>query len=249
MAHLDILLLGSIVLLLAGTIKGFVGLGLPTVAMALLTLKLDPRTAISLILMPLFLSNLWQMLRGDDFYGVVQRYWRFAIVLACSVGLTVFLSQSTSERTLMFCLGVIVLLFVFFSWRDLVPEIPAHADRGVEIALAAIAGVMGGLTAAWAAPLAIYLKAKRVSPDEFVQASGFLISAGSVPLLIMFVFVGHSDLETVGLSAVLLVPTLAGFTLGERLRRGIDPKLFNTVLMVVFLVLGLNLIYRSLTLA
>lgn len=249
MNSVDILLIGSLVLFLAGAIKGFVGLGLPTIAMALLTLKVDPRTAIALILMPMFLSNFWQMLRGGDLRGVVQRYWRFSVVLAISVAMTVWLSQSASDRTLMFCLGLIVLLFVFLSWRDLVPVIPARLDRPVEIGLAAIAGVMGGLTAAWAAPLAIYLKAKRVSPDEFVQASGFLISAGCLPLLVSFVFVGHADPKTVGLSTALLLPTLAGFTLGERLRRGVDPKLFNRVLMIVFLVLGLNLIYRSLTMA
>lgn len=246
MTAFDVLPYAFFVLLIAGTIKGFVGLGLPTVSLALLSLAYDPRTAMSLILFPMLLTNLWQMIRGAALSLIVRRYWRFAVILAVTVAGTVWASQSASDRLLLFALGLVVLAFVALSWRDLVPPIPPDMERAAEVALASFAGLIGGLTAAWAAPMAIYLKAKRASPDEFVQASGFLISAGSVPLIIVFLFVGHYDAHGLGTSALLVVPTLLGFAIGERMRRGIQPRAFHRILMIVFLCLGLKLIYRAL---
>ncbi len=46
--------------LLAGFVKGVVGLGLPTVALALLTATLGLREAVALMLVPSFATNLWQ---------------------------------------------------------------------------------------------------------------------------------------------------------------------------------------------
>lgn len=246
MSEFETILLATGALLIAGTIKGFVGLGLPTVSLALLSLVFAPREAMGLILVPMLLTNFWQMLRGPDLPGVMSQYWRFALVLAVCVSATIWFSQSAGNRVLILALGFVVLAFVAVSWRDLVPNIPMHLERPVEIGLAAFAGLIGGLTAAWAAPMAMYLKARRAAPDEFVQASGFLITAGSLPFIAMFLIVGHYQVSGLGVSALLLIPTLIGFTIGERMRRGIDPKAFHRVLMLVFLGFGLNLIYRGL---
>ena len=48
------------VFFLAGAVKGVIGLGLPTVSLALLTLALDLPTAMALLLVPSFVTNLWQ---------------------------------------------------------------------------------------------------------------------------------------------------------------------------------------------
>ena len=45
----------------AGVVKGVVGLGLPTVAMALLALWMAPAQAAALLIVPSLLTNLWQM--------------------------------------------------------------------------------------------------------------------------------------------------------------------------------------------
>ena len=50
--------------LLAGFVKGVVGLGLPTVAMGLLTLVLAPSQAAALLIVPSFVTNIWQLLAG-----------------------------------------------------------------------------------------------------------------------------------------------------------------------------------------
>ena len=242
-----LLAFACVVLFGAGLIKGFIGLGLPTVSMALLTLLLDARLAVSLILVPMLASNIWQMLRGDDLRLILRRYWRFAVVLAICVGVTVWVTRSAPDAVLRLVLGIMLLVFAFSSWKRIVPEVSPALIRPVELIAATFAGVVGGLAAAWAGPMAMYLSARRVAQNEFVQALGFLISAGSLPLLLGYVAVGHASTSELAVSTALLVPTLLGYSIGEAFRRRTSPELFRKALLVVFTCLGVNLVISSLT--
>ena len=234
------------VLLLAGTIKGLIGLGMPTVALTLLTLQIDARAAVTLIVLPMLVGNIWQFWRGPDMVRCVKQHWRYALILVVVVALTVWLSQSVPDKLLRVVLGVLVLIFCISSWRSLVPPIPTHRVRLFEGISAVTAGLVGGLTAAWAPPLAMYLTGLRLERDEFVQALGFLIIAGSTSIFVMFVAVGHSSAPELTFSIFLFIPTLIGFSLGERLRRRTNPEQFKKLFLGAFSLLGVNLVLGSL---
>lgn len=246
MHDLSLIAFASAVLLLAGTVKGFIGLGMPTVALVLLSFQLDARSAITLVLSPMLLSNIWQFWRGPDMVGCAKIHWRYAVILALCAAGTVWFSQSVSERLLRMVLGVFVLVFCIFSWRNLVPEIPHHRIRLFERISAVVAGLVGGLTGAWAAPLAMYLTGLRLERDAFIQALGFLITAGSVSIFAMFVAVGHSDPRDLVLSTFLFAPALIGFAAGEWLRHRTNPKHFKGFFLAAFSILGLNLLLGTL---
>ena len=57
------------VFLLAGIIKGLIGIGLPTAAVGMLSQVIDPRVAIALMVFPSLLSNAWQVWRMGDLGG------------------------------------------------------------------------------------------------------------------------------------------------------------------------------------
>ena len=246
MPDLSLIAVASAVLLLAGTVKGFIGLGMPTVAIALLTLQLDARSAVTLVVVPMLLSNVWQFWRGPDMAGCVKQQWRYAVILILFVAATVWFSQSAPDQFLRAVLGAFVLAFCFFSWRDMVPLIPPHRVRLFEGISAVVAGLVGGLTAAWAPPLAMYLTGLRLDRDAFVQALGFLITAGSVSIFIMFIAVGHSAGPDLAISTFLLLPALVGFSIGERLRHRTDPEQFKKYFLGAFSILGVNLLLGAL---
>jgi len=50
--------------LLAGAIKGVIGLGLPSVSLAILTVAIDLESAMVLLLAPSLVTNFWQGLSG-----------------------------------------------------------------------------------------------------------------------------------------------------------------------------------------
>ena len=55
--------------LLAGGVKGVIGLGLPTVSLGLLTAALDLTTAMALLIVPSFVTNFWQAMAGGNRWG------------------------------------------------------------------------------------------------------------------------------------------------------------------------------------
>ncbi len=239
------MLVAAVAFLLAGTIKGITGIGLPTASIAFMTLFVDPRTAIALVLFPMLGSNIWQMLRGGAFLRTVKRYWLFAVVLVAGVGATAYSTQNTSERALMAILGFVVLVFVLLSWKKLIPPLADRFDTAAQIGFALLSGVIGGMTAAWGPPMAMYLATKGVDKDEFIRATGFLISVGSLPLLLAYAQIGFLTGPLAGLSLAMLVPTILGFSLGELVRRRMSVEAFRRAILILFVVLGLNLIRRA----
>ncbi|HEX5866243.1 MAG TPA: sulfite exporter TauE/SafE family protein, partial [Beijerinckiaceae bacterium] len=57
--------------LLAGFVKGVVGLGLPTVAIALLGLVMTPAEAAALLVLPTFVTNVWQLAAGPRLHALM----------------------------------------------------------------------------------------------------------------------------------------------------------------------------------
>ena len=55
------------IFLLAGLVKGTIGLGLPTVSMGLLGLLMAPAQAAAMLLVPSLVTNVWQLLAGPRF--------------------------------------------------------------------------------------------------------------------------------------------------------------------------------------
>ena len=58
------LIAATLTFLLAGLVKGVIGLGLPTVSMGLLSLMMAPSKAASLLIVPSFITNVWQLAAG-----------------------------------------------------------------------------------------------------------------------------------------------------------------------------------------
>ena len=235
----------AISFLLAGTVKGSVGIGLPTAAMGLMTLVLDPRTAISLILMPMLFSNAWQVYRAGGTGQTMRRYLPLALSLMIGVAVAVSVARDAPDRLLLALLGLSLLIFVAVNASRWAPEIPDSKGRIAQLITGTVAGLMGGVTSVWAPPMAVYLAARRVGKDEFVRASGLLIFLGSVPLALGYMSQGYLTREIGLVSLVMLIPTFAGFAFGERLRRRVSEDGFRLILLVVFALMGLNLIRRA----
>jgi len=106
-------------------------------------------------------------------------------------------------------------------------------------------GVIGGLAAVWAPPVIVYLTSRRVSPDVFVQTVGVLLFIVSFSLLFGYTSTGIVNRDNALISSLLPIPAIAGFSAGEVLRRKILAEQFQKLVLLVFLLLGLNLIRRA----
>src|SRR5258705_1220089 len=71
----SMLILIAAALLLAGFIKGVLGLGLPTVAMGLLAVTMPPGRAIAIVIVPAIVTNIWQTFVGPYLRDIMRRLW------------------------------------------------------------------------------------------------------------------------------------------------------------------------------
>jgi len=69
------LLLIAVAFLLAGFIKGVVGLGLPTVSMGLLAVAMPPAHALAIVIVPAVVTNIWQTFVGPYLLDIIRRLW------------------------------------------------------------------------------------------------------------------------------------------------------------------------------
>src|SRR5579862_6722432 len=72
--HVSVLAGLVLIFLVAGFVKGALGLGLPTIAMAFLTLMMPPAAAATVLILPSFVTNVWQ-LAGPQLGALLRRLW------------------------------------------------------------------------------------------------------------------------------------------------------------------------------
>ena len=61
--------------LLAGFVKGVIGLGLPTVSIGLLGLLMTPAQAAAILVVPSLVTNIWQAAVGGGLLALARRLW------------------------------------------------------------------------------------------------------------------------------------------------------------------------------
>jgi hypothetical protein len=235
-----------VVFIIAGTIKGTVGIGLPTASVGLMAQFADPKLAIAVVVIPIVVLNGWQAYRAGGFIETLRRYALFAAFMIPVLFVTTFFTARIDGQVLIFWLGVVVVLFSATSLFITPPPLPDRYDKAGQAVAGTVAGVLGGLTAIWAPPVMIYLLSRKIEKTDFVRASGTILFCGSFPLFLGSINSGLLDRSTAILSAMMLIPALIGFWFGEKLRQRLDAELFRTIVLVVFLLMGLNLMRRSL---
>ncbi len=235
----------ALAFLLAGMIKGILGMGLPAILMAMLTFAMSPIAAISLIVLTMIAANAVQFYRGPAPIMAVRRYWVFGLSIVLSIAVTAYHIKAIPESLLLTAVGIAMVMFAIPSligWRYQVGE-----NRLWQVVVGVVAGVLGGTSGVWAPPIVMYLMARNLEKDDFIGVTGFLFFAGSLTLAITL---GAVDL----LTAQILLPSMAGmaialcgFWIGERVRSRINRALFRKMLLWAFLVLGLRLLIVSLS--
>ena len=246
MSFETLLIVAAAAFLFAGTVKGLVGLGLPTTIIGILAQFTDPRQAIALLLLPILVSNTWQIYRGDMATKTFKKLWPFCLVMCVLIFITSQFAAIISTQVLTISVGVVIVLFVLTNVFLKPLTIPDDHDKVYQIGFGAAAGIMGGLTSLWAPPIVMYLLSKRVSKDEFVASVGILLMSGCIPLLGGYITAGLTTPTLLLYSLLMVIPTLAGFAIGEWARSFLEAEQFRKILLGVFFLLGANLIVNAL---
>ena len=231
---------------LAGTVKGVIGLGLPTVSLALLTVALDLPSAMALLLLPSFITNVWQAAVGGHGREIIRRLWPFLLLATVMVWVGGTALTRVDLSLLSALLGALIATYAVISLAGVRLTITSAQERWAGPLFGTVNGILTGMTGSFVVPGVMFLQSIGLSRDALIQAMGVLFTVSTVALAVAL---GGNDLLTMELgilSGVGVVPALIGMVIGQRIRSMLSEEKFRRVFFIALLILGLYIVAGAL---
>ena len=99
----------ALVLLLAGSVKGTLGIGMPLIAVPMMSLLVPVPVAVALLPLPILIANIWQAFHGGWFWPSVRRFWPLIVCMFAGVMLGARLLASLDRSLLYLVIGIGVI--------------------------------------------------------------------------------------------------------------------------------------------
>jgi uncharacterized membrane protein YfcA len=164
-----------------------------------------------------------------------------AVATAAATG---FLAGNT--RTAALALGSALAAYALLGLTRPHLAVPGGAEPLLSPLIGLATGVVAGLTGVFVLPAVPYLQALGFERDDLVQALGLSFTVSTVALAAGLAGRGDFHLGSAGASILCTLPALVGMVVGQALRDRIRPELFRRLFFAGLLVLGADLVLRSL---
>lgn len=232
--------------LLGGITKGLIGMGLPIVVLTVLAPPLGVPSALSLLVVPTILTNIWQALDGGAMLQILRRLWPFYLAAIVGVWSGGFVLAGSSEDALLVVLGLVLIAYSALSLiSPPLPE-PGRHERWMAPTSAFVGGVIFGTVGNFIVPGILYLQALGLKRDVLVQALGinFVVITSALAVSLTSHNVITSDL--VLLSALCGVPAaFAGMIFGRWIRQYASESSFRKIFLVALLLTGVYMFVNA----
>lgn len=242
--HLVAMVLGTF--LLAGFIKGVIGMGLPVVVLGLLGSTLGVREALTIMVIPAISTNAFQALAGPALVPLLRRLWSFLAAAVIGIWFGVGILAGARSETMTMLLGITLCTYVAVTMLRAQLPPPGRREPWMSPLMGGLGGIMFGMTGIMIVPSILYLQTLDMTRHVFVQALG--ITFVTITLTLGISLTGRSlmtqDLALMSLAA--MVPTGLGLMFGRRFRHQISEERFRRIFLVALLVIGVQMLLRSL---
>jgi len=229
----------------AGFVKGVAGLGLPTVAMGLLSLIMAPAAAATLLVVPSLLTNFWQLLSGPKLAALVHRLATMMLAVLAGTALGINVLTGSSAGLAQTALGAILALYGVFGLTVRGFSVPPRAEWWLSPVVGLVTGAITGATGIFAIPAVPYLHSLDLPKDELIQALGLSFTVSTIGLAAALTAVGKYELAAAGNSLLAVVPALLGMHLGRLVRDKLSPERFRRWFFIGLVALGLYMLLRA----
>jgi uncharacterized membrane protein YfcA len=227
------------VFFIAGIVKGLVGIGLPTITLALTSFVLPLSDMIALIALPTVVANIWQAAVGGRFKKIVRRQWPLILPMTVTLFLTMWLIGRKTPQWAFLVLATILVIYGGLGLLRIRLQIQADLEKPLAPVIGVISGVVAGLIGVPVVPLMPYMQGLDVKPAELVQSLGVIVSIASLVLTASLLTYGLLDERHIVVSAIAVVPAVAGQTVGALIRQRLSIEQFRQVVFWALLLTGL----------
>lgn len=236
------------VFLLAGLVKGVVGLGLPTLSMGLLASVMPPAHAAVILILPSFLTNAWQMWDGAALGRLVRRLWPLQLgVIAGTLWAPVSL-VTLNANVASAGLGVALMVYAVLGLAAVSLSVPRRGEGFSSGVTGLLTGAITAATGVFVFPAVPYLQALSLKKDELVQALGLSFTVSTVALFGRLALEGSFSAGAMpgGWGWLAALPAaLLGMAAGQMLRGRLDEKNFKRLFFAGLLAIGLYMVIGS----
>lgn len=244
---LSVALATTAVFLIAGAVKGIVGLGLPTVAMALLALLMTPAQAAALLVGPSLVTNLLQLRPWSTLGPMLRRLGAMQVSICAGSLLGSWWLGAPMGHGAAVSLGVVLILYAVWGLLGVRPTLSRATEKWLGPVVGAATGVVTAATGVFVVPAVPYLQALGLEKDELVQAMGISFTVSTLALGLSLTAQGFFSGATAASSLAMLVPAVAGMAFGQWLRGLLSPAVFRTCFFVSLMLLGTYMAIQGLT--
>ena len=231
---------------LAGFVKGVIGLGLPTIAVGILGVVMAPAQAAALLVIPNLVTNGWQIATGPSLKPILRRLWPMLLTICLGTWAGAGLLQQSKGGTATLWLGLALILYGLVGLKAARLRVPAGWEPWLGPLVGFCTGIVTAATGVFVLPAVPYLQALGFDKDELVQALGISFIVSTLALSVGLVGAGALDWTVAKASLLALVPALAGMAVGQAIRARISPAAFKICFFAGLLALGIYLVARTL---
>ena len=235
------------VYLLAGVVKGVLGIGMPLITIPMLAATVGPITAMALLAVPTFAINLFQTAQSGYMLGALRRFWVAYPLLIIGVVVAVSLLLTRLDRdALMILVGAVVMLIAVSQLLPFMVTIPRQAERWCTPVVGIVSGLIGGVTSFLGPLMVMYLVALRVEKDQFVGAIALFYMIAAIPFYAGLALNGYLDWPVFWASCAAALMIWFGVLIGQKLRARTSGNLFRKLVLGLLIVIGANMIRKGL---
>ncbi len=228
--------------LLAGFIKGVVGLGLPTVAMGLLAVTMPPSRALAIVIVPAIVTNIWQTFAGPYFRAIVRRLWPLMIGTVIGIWLNAGMLTGPYAHYGPIVLGVMLVIYAITGLYKFSFKVAPRDEKWIGGLVGVVTGVISAATGVQVIPSMPFIQAIGMEKDEMVQALGVFFTVATVALAFNLASAGLLGAATALPGAVAMACSFAGMFIGQAVRSRMQPEAFRRWFLVAMILLGIYLV-------
>jgi hypothetical protein len=227
------------VFLLAGFVKGVVGLGLPTVSMGLLATTMAPSQALTIVIVPAVITNIWQTFVGPHLRDIVRRLWPLLIGTALGIWLNRGSLTGPYAHYLPIALGILLVIYAVLGLSRIAFKVARRNEKWIGGIVGVVTGMISAATGVQVIPSMPFLQAIGMEKDELVQALGVFFTVATLSLTVNLTASGLLTAATALPGAIAMGCSFAGMFIGQALRTRMPADAFRRYFLIAMIFLGL----------
>ncbi|KRQ10529.1 putative membrane protein YfcA [Bradyrhizobium sp. USDA 4503] len=227
--------------LLAGFVKGTLGLGLPTVAMGLLATTMAPGQAIAIVIVPAIVTNIWQTFVGPYLRDIIKRLWPLMLGTVAGIWINAGLLTGPYAAYGTVVLGVLLVIYAIVGLSRFSFKIAQRDEKWIGGIVGVITGLISAATGVQVIPSMPFMQAIGMEKDELVQALGVFFTTATVALAFNLTASGLLTAATALPGAVAMAASFTGMFIGQAVRTRMHPEVFRRWFLIAMILLGIYL--------